>query len=575
MSRYGKYFLQHILYLEDEFCHYYVQGDAWGRQEILDVEYIIFDWEEVAEDWISHCINWDPFNTIDHLRNFLADDCLTQYMVHRMNNHQVVRTAANELCLNAYRMVVEPKIGWAVRIEPETDEVTQPITVEAAPDFDDILGELKSELDGLVAEQKREYEKWEAKLSKMSDSEKAALYGKKSGSTLFDATIGTGVDMVKMSATQMWKVYTYPKRLADISAEAIRTGSWEPLQNEIKSKINPMVRGAQQAKHYTSMTMVLLGEPQTRDMLIDFADRYWDNTHPIQKVQWGVEAGSELIIGILLLIFTAGAGTAANIAAKSGRVIKLAKLLEKVAGTLKRVKSPTRLPKLRKGRTNGRGKPRAEPKIGTKGPEQPKAPEKGRDVDGKDKSGYSDDNDASRKTRRTGVGVTGEGIPIERVKPGVLKKVDPDSKAAYGYSPKKGTAYEKFDFTDVEAAKKNRALRVEYLDGSKRIENDIKSMRAKGTTSEEIGRHVVYERNLQKVDARKYMKPEEIKILEKRNLKKYNNPIGPTADDLFKGTKENLIDKGLYESDAQVWEQVIGKSMKKDDVINTLLGIEY
>jgi hypothetical protein len=123
-----------------------------------------------------------------------------------------------------------------------------------------------------------------------------------------------------------------------------------------------------------------------------------------------------------------------------------------------------------------------------------------------------------KTTRRTGVGATGEGIPIERVKPEVLKEVHPDSKAAYGYSPKKGTAYEKIDFTDVDAAKKNRGIRTEYLDGSKRLENDIKTMRAKGSSSEEIGRHVVNERNLQKVDARKHMKPDEIKVLEERNL---------------------------------------------------------
>jgi hypothetical protein len=183
--------------------------------------------------------------------------------------------------------------------------------------------------------------------------------------------------------------------------------------------------------------------------------------------------------------------------------------------------------------------------------------------------------DESKKSCRTGVGATGEGIPIERVKPEVLKKVHPDSKAAYGYSPNKGTDYEKIDFTDVEAAKRNRGIRTEYLDGSKRLENDIKTMRAKNSSSEEIGRHVVDERNLQKVDARKYMKPDDIKVLESRNLKKYDNPIGPTADDIFEGTKENLIDKGLYQSDTQVWDHVIEKTMKKDDVINTLLGIEY
>jgi hypothetical protein len=39
MSRYGKYFLEHLLRLEDSFCDYYVQSHFWGCPEILDVEY--------------------------------------------------------------------------------------------------------------------------------------------------------------------------------------------------------------------------------------------------------------------------------------------------------------------------------------------------------------------------------------------------------------------------------------------------------------------------------------------------------------------------------------------------------
>lgn len=48
------------------------------------------------------------------------------------------------------------------------------------------------------------------------------------------------------------------------------------------------------------------------------------------------------------------------------------------------------------------------------------------------------------------------------------------------------------------------------------------------SSGEQIGHHVVNERNLQKVEARKYMGPEEIELLEERNLKKYKNPVGPT-----------------------------------------------
>lgn len=173
------------------------------------------------------------------------------------------------------------------------------------------------------------------------------------------------------------------------------------------------------------------------------------------------------------------------------------------------------------------------------------------------------------------MGATGEGIPIERVKPEVLKEVHPDSKAAYGYSPKKGTAYENFDFTDVDSAKKNRKIRTEYLDGSERLENEIKTMHAEGASSEQIGHHVVNERNLQKVEARKYMSPEEIEVLEQRNLKKYKNPVGPTPEQAFKSQKKKLIRSGEYSSDSQVWDRVIEKSIEKDDVINTLLGIEH
>jgi hypothetical protein len=173
------------------------------------------------------------------------------------------------------------------------------------------------------------------------------------------------------------------------------------------------------------------------------------------------------------------------------------------------------------------------------------------------------------------VGATGEGIPLERVKPEVLKEVHPDNKAAYGYSPNKGTAYEKFDFTDVDSAKKNRKIRDDYLDGSKRLENDIETMRAKGASKEEIGHHVVNERNMQKVEARKYMSADEIKVLEERNLKKYKNPVGPTPEQAFKNLKKKLMRSGDYSSDSQVWERVIEKSMEKDDVINTLLGIEH
>ncbi len=207
MDRYGKYFLQHSLILEDDFCDYYVQDPSWGHNEILDVEHVVFFFREDAEDWIIQCANWDTNSTIRSLRCFLANDCLTRYMVHRMNDRQVILAVARELSMTAARIVIKPKLGWAVSIDPEYQEPVKPVAVEGAPDIGDMFDALQVELNTVVAEQKRSYDQWEARLAKMSDAEKAALYGKKSGGTLFDATIGAGLDLIMMSATLLWMVH--------------------------------------------------------------------------------------------------------------------------------------------------------------------------------------------------------------------------------------------------------------------------------------------------------------------------------------------------------------------------------
>ncbi|MGD9365100.1 MAG: hypothetical protein PVH87_05345, partial [Desulfobacteraceae bacterium] len=111
----------------------------------------------------------------------------------------------------------------------------------------------------------------------------------------------------------------------------------------------------------------------------------------------GAEAASDVVVTILLAIFTAGVGAAANIAAKSGRLVKVAKMLEKLAGALKRIKSFRRLPKKQKKISKGRAARRAKSNTGRKGPHQPKTPDKKPDVDANKKSGYRDNKDGQKK----------------------------------------------------------------------------------------------------------------------------------------------------------------------------------
>ncbi|HGG0582854.1 MULTISPECIES: T7SS effector LXG polymorphic toxin [Bacillus] len=183
----------------------------------------------------------------------------------------------------------------------------------------------------------------------------------------------------------------------------------------------------------------------------------------------------------------------------------------------------------------------------------------------------------AKGTGKTGVGKTGEGIPLEKVKPDVLKQIHADDNGAYGYLPKEGTAYNKpeYDFTNVEWTKEMQNVRKDYLEASKQLENDIEKMISEGFSKEKIAEHVVEARNRQKNAARENMTAEERAGLEERNIKKYGNPIGPTAESMFNKIRDSYIDKGIYESDEQVWKIIIQKSMQKDDVINTLLGLEH
>ena len=137
--------------------------------------------------------------------------------------------------------------------------------------------------------------------------------------------------------------------------------------------------------------------------------------------------------------------------------------------------------------------------------------------------------------------------------------IEADPRGVYGYMAKPGSDFEKFDFSNPEVVAKGRAERFEYLSESQKIDQDVAVMRADGKSSEEIGRHVTEVRNQQKVAIRAEMDPADVAKLEARNMKKYGNPVGPTADDLFEETNS--------------WEEVIAKATRKNEALNMLLGI--
>ena len=434
MERYRKYFLQHSLWLEDGFCSYYVQDSAWGRQEILDVEAVVFDWADDAERWLHQCADHDHSLTLNRLRAFLADHCRQYYHLHRMNDRQVLSAAAREMTRRTSPVVIEPRMGWAVLVDANTAQPVQPISVEPSPDMDGLLSDLRRELDFLVAERQKEYDAYEVRLSQMSEVEKAALYGKSGAGAFIENTVGSIWDIAKALPgfyptylKALWRVVSTPARMAAATARSITTGNLNPLQKEIDAIVNPMALTWEQAVRFKSILTILFSNPDTCHLLHGFSQRYWDATHPVERTKMAVNAASDILLTILLAIFTAGIGAAANAAAKSGRLIRVAKLLERVALTLKKISPRSRLTGKAKKTAEKLGigkKARSKAKKGIPDVKKPKVVEK---LDDATKKGYGGRGKKASTKKIANPSKLSEfevqGLKAQRIHPGSNNKV--------------------------------------------------------------------------------------------------------------------------------------------------------
>ncbi|MEV5204303.1 hypothetical protein [Streptomyces sp. NPDC053720] len=78
-----------------------------------------------------------------------------------------------------------------------------------------------------------------------------------------------------------------------------------------------------------------------------------------------------------------------------------------------------------------------------------------------------------------------------------------------------------------------RNQRMQYHQLLEDMEREECAMRADGRSEEDIARTLVQMRNDAKDIVRAGMTPEQVAELEERNQKKYGNPLGPTADQLY------------------------------------------
>ncbi|MGW2341603.1 hypothetical protein [Streptomyces sp. NPDC001661] len=106
-----------------------------------------------------------------------------------------------------------------------------------------------------------------------------------------------------------------------------------------------------------------------------------------------------------------------------------------------------------------------------------------------------------------------------------------------------------------------RDIRMRYLDLIGDMDRVRCAMRAEGRTPEEIARRLVDMRNDAKDITRAGMSPEDVRLLEARNMVKYGNPLGPTADQLH----------AKYGS----WEKVADAATRTSRAVDGELGLAY
>ena len=135
--------------------------------------------------------------------------------------------------------------------------------------------------------------------------------------------------------------------------------------------------------------------------------------------------------------------------------------------------------------------------------------------------------------------------------PKVLQDAIEDPNAVYGYSPNPksnsiGGYANKIDWSDPIAVKGATERRINYHVNNDNISELIIKMKAEGCSVEDIAKAANEQRNLNRLNDYKN-DANGLKLVKERNLAKYGNENGPTAEFLYNkyGSWETVIEKAM------------------------------
>ena len=137
-----------------------------------------------------------------------------------------------------------------------------------------------------------------------------------------------------------------------------------------------------------------------------------------------------------------------------------------------------------------------------------------------------------------------------------------DESAVYGFRPDPSSisigTFADMDWSDQAVVEKGRNDRIAYHKSLQGMYDMLEKMKAEGKSTEEIARALSAERNRIRTESNKD-NPDALAAMKKRNLEKYGNEDGPTADYLY--------------AKSGSWDAIILSSFSTNSGMDACLGL--
>ena len=315
MDRFDSYFLGNILQLEDHFCRYYVQHVHRIHEDILDVPHMWFFDEEKAEHWLDQCVEYEAYDTLRALRDFLWYYGTEGWQLHRMYDDAVLRAAAVELVLHSLKVVIRPRFGAVVQNDGDLLGRGYPFSLSAEPDIDARFTKLARHLDAMVSRQKRR-----------GDADPGEI----------EAALGAYPGFHSGLIRKLPDLGGTPQRLAAMRYTARVQTSTSPVARQIDTVAAALHPDRDSRLACRAMLTILVNDPEVMTLVHEFAPDLLAATGEQERRRLGITTTEEMAAAFILCaaVLCSDHGTAV-----AGRTTIFAKAVEQLRRLAKDLKS--------------------------------------------------------------------------------------------------------------------------------------------------------------------------------------------------------------------------------------------